>query len=339
MSEIDDIIRAGKQRIGETESVTRERLALRYRETWQRIETELGGVTRLLKEIEEAERLGLVTPSGNWTKRGLKWRQQRLSGLLRLVESEYDRLAGYGVQDIAQGQRTVARQGIRDAEQMVRSSGVITSGVGPALNTEAYEGLVAATEPDSPVARILQGYGPFAAQAIEQGIISGAMQGWGVDRILREIRAQVPGGVPAWRLETVVRTEILRAYRQSLTTSYQAMGVQEWQWTATLGSRTCPSCLAMHGRRFPMTQTHFPAHPNCRCVAVPVVQGIDTPTGEEWLRSQPEDVQRRVIPTPAAYDAWRDGDVTLDDFVGYRRSRTWGTSVRVKTTREVLGAR
>ena len=335
MSDIDDIIREGKRTIGQTESVTRERLAQRYREAFDRIERELAYVTDLLADMDAGE---LVTAAGRWTRRGLDWRQQRLSGLLRLIDDEYDRLAALGVQDIAQGQRTLLVRGADDAYALAEASG-ITSGVGAALNTEAYAGLTAAMGQNSPVASVLASYGPFAAKVIERGIITGAMQGWGVDRILRDIRRQIPGGVPAWRLEAVIRTELMRAYRSGLSTAYQQLGVQRVRWVSALSSRTCAACLARHGTEYPADYV-MDSHVNCRCVLTPVTgYAYNQPTGEEWLRRQPEAVQRRVLPTPAAYAAWSRGDVTLSDFVGVHRSRTWGSSVFVKPTRDVLGAR
>lgn len=332
MSEIERVIREAKRLLSVTESAARERMTARYAESWSLINAELEFVTATLEAADLAD---YITPRGRYTRRGLAWRQQRLTRLLTLIEQEYARTAPPAMMDLIEAQRRAVALASGDAAAMAPS---LSAGVGGALNVEAYERLIAAMDPDSPVYKILLGYGPEAGRIIEATIVQGAIRGQGVDTILREIRAQLPGGLPRWRLETLVRSELMRSYRGAMFESLDAMGVKEWQWTASLSGRTCASCLALHGQRFPITQKHMPAHPACRCVGVPVVEGIDTPSGEQWLRDQPEATQRKVLPTPSAYDAWSRGDVTLDDFVGYRRSRTWGRSVYVKPTRDVLGA-
>ncbi len=47
-------------------------------------------------------------------------------------------------------------------------------------------------------------------------------------------------------------------------------------------------------------------------------------------------MQRRVL-GKAGYEAYRAGAVTLDDFVGARRSREWGTTLRARSLAQILG--
>jgi SPP1 gp7 family putative phage head morphogenesis protein len=100
------------------------------------------------------------------------------------------------------------------------------------------------------------------------------------------------------------------------------------QWAATLDTRTCPLCGGLDGRRWPAGAAHPvpPAHNRCRCVLVPWLKswrelGIDADdidagtrasmngqvprnlTWDQWLRSQPESVQREAL-GPGRWTWW-----------------------------------
>jgi SPP1 gp7 family putative phage head morphogenesis protein len=79
----------------------------------------------------------------------------------------------------------------------------------------------------------------------------------------------------ARRAEMLARTEIIRAHHAATVQEYKNWGLEgvqvkaEWQ---TAGWNVCPQCANLQGKIFSLTQieTMIPAHPNCRCCAVPV---------------------------------------------------------------------
>ncbi len=98
-------------------------------------------------------------------------------------------------------------------------------------------------------------------------------------------------------------------------------------------------CLAMDGT-FHTLDEHLDDHPNGRCAMVPVLKGEEGAppvweTGSEWLDKQPEAVQRKVLGN-AGYEAYKAGAVTLQDFVGQRKSREWGTTRYALPTSTIL---
>src|SRR5690606_2170992 len=111
------------------------------------------------------------------------------------------------------------------------------------------------------------------------------------------------------RLEALVRTESMRAFRGSLFDQYSAMGVERWRWTAAHGSRTCLACLSLSGRTFPMSEPFMAAHVNCRCVPTPVSPAVSVESGPDWFARQPVATQRAMMPSDEAFDAWQNGDV------------------------------
>jgi len=57
--------------------------------------------------------------------------------------------------------------------------------------------------------------------------------------------------------------------------AFAAQGVDEWQWVATAGTRTCPICEGLHGQVFSVGSGPRPGevHSYCRCTKVPVIRG------------------------------------------------------------------
>ncbi len=80
----------------------------------------------------------------------------------------------------------------------------------------------------------------------------------------------------------VVVTELSRLYNTSTLEKYNEAGITEVQWLAEKDNRTCPYCLSMDSKRIPLQQSlgMIPAHPNCRCTWLGVVNGI-TYVGKE----------------------------------------------------------
>lgn len=92
------------------------------------------------------------------------------------------------------------------------------------------------------------------------------------------------------RAMTIARTETIRASNQGALTGYKASGVVELkQWTTAEDDRVSEDCeengnagpIALDAE-FPSGDDAPPAHPNCRCVIVPIVTfASEEPTPEE----------------------------------------------------------
>lgn len=110
--------------------------------------------------------------------------------------------------------------------------------------------------------------------AVRQGIAAGDTN----TQIIRMLR-----GTPAMRyqdglmqaakrdVERLVRTARNHISNAAYEDTYEALGVKQVVWVATLEGRTCQACAAMDGKVFRVGETHRapPVHPNCRCVLAP----------------------------------------------------------------------
>lgn len=148
-------------------------------------------------------------------------------------------------------------------------------------------------------------------------------RGQGAGRVLIEARA-------------LARTAYMAASNEAQLAVYRAEGiVKKVRWTAAFDIRVCQYCGALDGTEYDLDNAPpLPAHPNCRCVWMPVfglaapdkllaphpvpppgaVAKIDNEFGA-WLANQPEWRQRAFFGSELKYLAFRDGELTLAQMV------------------------
>ncbi len=96
---------------------------------------------------------------------------------------------------------------------------------------------------------------------------------------IAKIRKEVAGILKDekdWRVDRVVRNELLEAYNEGSFRTYQSSGVvTATQWITASDERVCPICSPNNGRHvkmgalFPSGDVKPPAHIQCRCQSVP----------------------------------------------------------------------
>lgn len=75
------------------------------------------------------------------------------------------------------------------------------------------------------------------------------------------------------RADMLVRTELAHIQTQAAHKRYEDYGIQEVEIWADEDERRCDVCGKLHEKRYPMgAAVPIPAHPNCRCCIVPVVE-------------------------------------------------------------------
>lgn len=306
-----------------------------YSSIWQRLKAELD---RLLEDYNAALKVNdAIAPS--WV-----YEHDRLYNLQRQVESELRRFADYAEAQIIANEREAVTAASRHFQEILTTTargqqGIV--GVWDRLPTPAVEDLVGFMANGSPLRTLLDELGPAASEAVRSGLIEGLALGQNPREIARRIRGEFGGDLV--RALRISRTETLRSYREATRRNYQANSdiIAGWRWLAAKQGRTCAACLAMDGT-FHTLDEHLDDHPNGRCAMVPCLKGEENQppgweTGSTWLDKQPEAVQRKVLGN-AGYEAYKAGAVTLQDFVGRKRSRAWGTTRYARSLREILGA-
>lgn len=162
----------------------------------------------------------------------------------------------------------------------------------------------------------------------ERILLTGITAGLHPSQVGRELARVLD--IALWRATTIARTETLRAYRAATLATYQQAPavVRGWRWHAKLDARTCPVCILLHGKEFPLHEP-MESHPNCRCSPVVVPNPAFAflfPTiepGTEWLERQPVEVQQRIL-GPRRLELVRQGVVALDDLIAWKHDPIWG---------------
>ncbi len=138
--------------------------------------------------------------------------------------------------------------------------------------------LVGNLQDGSPLKTLFDSLATDGAKRAGKVLFDGVAAGHGPRVIARQLRDQL--SIPLSRALRISRTETIRIYNQAALENYKANGdvVQEWEWSAAVGARTCDECAEINGKRFALDdeQQPPPLHPNCRCAALPVTVSYET---------------------------------------------------------------
>ena len=184
-----------------------------------------------------------------------------------------------------------------------------------------------------------------ATQAMNRALVLGVAKGENprdtARRMVEQARGAFNGGLN--RAQVIARTEMIDAHRDAAEASQNANAdvLAGWEWHAQLGPRTCPSCIAQHGRLHDLDEPGPLDHQQGRCARVPVTKtwaelgfpGIEEPrprtqTGQEWFEQQPESVQRSIL-GPKRYEAWLEGDYPPEAWSVRKTTDGWRDSFHV----------
>ena len=165
-------------------------------------------------------------------------------------------------QTFQQAYAQASEVGVRQAREMQRA-------IAPDSFVRQFTGVpldaVAAQAQDS-VRRLYRYNAEFqnkASAVIEQSLI----QGWGPRRAAGILRQEV--GNTRYAAERIARTETSAALNTAAQQRYKAAGLEYFQWMATPSEAACPFCVARNMQVYAVGAAQIPAHPHCRCVALP----------------------------------------------------------------------
>ncbi len=149
-------------------------------------------------------------------------------------------------------------------------------------------------------------------ESIGNTIQLGLQEGWGVEKMGREIRSQY-GSISRPTGLRLARTESIRASNFAQEEAYKASKIVEGkQWFTAIDERVCPYCEALDGKIYELNETiletgseflgnadtplsidynaieYPPLHPNCRCTLVPVLSRKGIKPLNKVLKNRPE---------------------------------------------------
>jgi len=138
----------------------------------------------------------------------------------------------------------------------------------------------------------------------------------------------------AWSdLQRVIRTTAERVFRRAITEMLKRAGITKVRRMAN-HSTACLACLMLEGTVYD-TASDFSDHPNGRCYLVPVGKDAqDDYTGRKWLQEQDEETQKQIL-GKTRWEAWQNGDISLDDLAELQHTEEFGDIPHAKTLAEL----
>jgi SPP1 gp7 family putative phage head morphogenesis protein len=123
------------------------------------------------------------------------------------------------------------------------------------------------------VYRDLEGITEYMDLKISRTLAEGLATGLSPLEMARELADEVDMSIG--RARTLARTEVIRAHHMGNIATYEQAGIEgvtvQAEWLATDDDKVCEFCEDMNGKVFTLEEIApmIPAHPNCRCVAIP----------------------------------------------------------------------
>ena len=189
-------------------------------------------------------------------------------------------------------------------------------------------------------------YGDEVTAKIRDIAIRGPLEGWGPNRVANAIVNSVQGkaggaGFPQAQAENLMRTLQGQSFRTAQTINRVANAdilESQIRISALEPSRTCLSCVALHGETFPIDQ-RIDDHHRGLCTSIPVIRGRPRTieSGQEWWDKRTP-AQQLAQAKPANFAALQSGAVTLPDYVQPYDDPVFGNMIRESSLSGILGS-
>ena len=214
------------------------------------------------------------------------------------------------------------------------------------LPTEAFANFVGIAGDGAPVGALLSELGPTTATAVRSGILEGIGLGYSPRKTARMV--QKATGMGLTRAMAIARTETNRSHREASRLQYanNSAVVKGYKRHSARDSDVCIACIALDGKVYELKEP-MDAHVNCRCAMLPETLtykdlGLDVPmpppveSAQDWFQKQPSSVQLGMMKSTRRYDAWKSGQVGLNDMVQITDDVIWGKSAGVAPLKNIL---
>lgn len=113
------------------------------------------------------------------------------------------------------------------------------------------------------------------AQTVKQEIVNGMIQGINLKTMSKRVSERFETAKKN-DVERLLRTEVNYTLNQATLDGYKKAGVEKYEFSATLDSRTSQICSELHGEVFEIKKiavgiNYPPMHPRCRSTTIPII--------------------------------------------------------------------
>lgn len=164
------------------------------------------------------------------------------------------------------------------------------------------------------------------AQTVKQEIVNGMIQGVNLQTMTKRVSERFETAKKN-DVERLLRTEVNYTLNQATLDGYKEAGIEKYEFSATLDSRTSQICSELHGEVFEVKKiavglNYPPMHPRCRSTTIPVIdyenlikQGreeigekdIENNDKEELTNTENKSITKEPVPNTFTM-AWAQND-------------------------------
>ena len=113
------------------------------------------------------------------------------------------------------------------------------------------------------------------AQTVKQEIVNGMIQGINLQTMTKRVSERFETAKKN-DIERLLRTEVNYVLNQATLDGYKEAGIEKYEFSATLDSRTSQICSELHGNIFEIKNiavglNYPPMHPRCRSTTIPII--------------------------------------------------------------------
>jgi|LSQX01.1.fsa_nt_gb SPP1 gp7 family putative phage head morphogenesis protein len=143
----------------------------------------------------------------------------------------------------------------------------------------------------------LKGITEVMDTSISRVLAEGLSKGLGPIQIARILNKEVDN-IGIRRAKVLARTEVMNAHAEGTLNIYEDFGTKEVavkaEWS-TAGWNVCPLCQPKEGKVFNLSEARgmIPFHPNCRCVWIPFLPGINDKKVATRKQRKSKEIKRR----------------------------------------------
>jgi SPP1 gp7 family putative phage head morphogenesis protein len=320
-----------RERLGAEEAAELRRMTRAWLQIENSLQAEIDNLAEYLEGLRQAGET--ITPA-----RLLQ--MERYQSLIAQAREEHDRFAQQQARVITEGQRQAVVNGVGMAQDTIEAAG-LDGGVRALqfnrLNAEAVNIAVGFAGDGTPLYNLLRTSYPETVIRLTDNLVNGLAMGIGPRATARLMAQAMAGNLD--RALTVARTEQIRALRVANLEQMQTSGVVAgYVRRAQRSSNVCPACIALDGTVYrTLEAASFEAHPNCACVAQPVLTFGRTPTfptGPQWFATLPERQQRAML-GPGRYTLYEQGQLDWQRVATIDDNPTWGKTIKLTPLAEL----
>ena len=333
MSALDEHLKKHRKQIVDREEATFRAMLSAYGEIEKELQKSFDDLQR---KVEKAAADG-ETISPSWF-----FREQRLKNLLAQVNEQVVRFGGAAAKIIEREQSAAIKIAVAQAKENLKfqigDDNEFEQSFGGSFNTRTVENAVGLIGDGSPLLSYFEEtLAPAVAEKIKSEIIKAAAIGTDFKTISK--RLQATGDITRYRALATARTETNRVRRETTRQIFQENDdlIEGWEWVASKSTRTCPTCLALDGRIFPLKEP-FPQHVNCRCTMIPVIKGFSRrprTIGKDWFDGLSDEGKASVL-GKETFLIYQQNNLSLNDFVAFKNDKRFGKSVYQKPLAKIL---